>query len=45
LAPIDVSVKDPGEPMDAIIIPHKPNLESWLEDWLSGKNLWSEVWG
>src|SRR3954466_15478838 len=42
---VDVSVKDPAEPMDTIIIPNKPNLESWLEDWLSGKNLWNEVWG
>lgn len=42
---MDVSVKDVGAPMSSITIPHKPSLEAWLDDWLQGKDLWSEVWG
>jgi len=42
---VDPSVKDLGEPMASIILPHKPSLAAWFEDWLAGKNLWREVWG
>ena len=42
---MDVGVKGVGAPMSSITIPHKPTLQSWLEDWLEGKDLWSEVWG
>jgi SMI1 / KNR4 family (SUKH-1) len=42
---MDIGVKDAGAPMSSITIPHKSTLQSWLEDWLEGKDLWSEVWG
>jgi hypothetical protein len=42
---VDPSVKDLGEPMASIIVPHKPSLAAWLEDWLAGKDLWREAWG
>lgn len=41
----DVSVKEPGEPMETILHWHKPSFEVWLGDWLDGKDLWGEVWG
>ena len=40
----DVGVKEPGEEMETILLPHKPSFEAWLGDWLDGKNLWNEVW-
>lgn len=42
---IDVSAKEPDEPMESIIHFHKPSLEEWFSDWMAGKNLWEEVWG
>lgn len=42
---VDVSMKEPDEPMKDIIIFHKPSIDIWLNDWLEGKDLWSEVWG
>lgn len=41
----DVSVKESGEPMETVMHLHKPSFESWLGDWLAGKDLWGEVWG
>jgi len=41
---VDVQGKEPGEPMDSIIKLHKESLESWLSDWLDGKNLWREFY-
>lgn len=41
----DISVKEPGEPMQTIMHLHKPSFEVWLGDWLDGKDLWGEVWG
>ena len=41
----DLSVKEPGAPMETIMHLHKPSLEAWLGDWLDGKDLWGEVWG
>jgi hypothetical protein len=42
---VDVSAKEPGEPMSCIIHAHKPSIDQWLVDWLDGKDLWGEVWG
>jgi len=40
---VDVSAKDIGAPMDTIIKLHKPSFETWLSDWLDGKDLWNEA--
>ena len=41
---IDAAVKETGEPMESIVIFHKPSIEDWLSDWLEGKDLWQQVW-
>jgi hypothetical protein len=38
---VDVSGKEPGEPMDKIIKLQTDALERWLRDWLEGKDLWA----
>lgn len=42
---VDPSVKDIGAPMLSIVVPHKPTVDAWLQDWLDGRDLWREVWG
>ena len=42
---VDSSAKQPGAAMASILIPHKPTLAAWFDDWLDGKDLWAEVWG
>ena len=37
---VDVSAKEPGNPMDEIIKLQSASLEHWLSDWLDGKDLW-----
>ena len=37
---VDVSAKEPGEPMEKIIELQTGSLELWLNDWLDGKDLW-----
>lgn len=42
---VDVSGKEPGEPMSSIIRLHKNSIDQWLVDWLDGKDLWGQVYG
>lgn len=42
---VDAGVKDIGAPMSSIVLPHKDTLDQWLDDWMSGRDLWAEVWG
>jgi hypothetical protein len=38
----DIGSKKPGELMEMIPRLHRPSFETWLGDWLDGKNLWGE---
>lgn len=42
---VDPGSKDIGAPMSSIVLPHKDTLDQWLDDWMSGRDLWAEVWG
>ena len=42
---VGIGDKEPDEPMDSMIHPHKTSLAQWLDDWMEGKDLWKEVWG
>lgn len=38
----DTSVKTDGEPMSTIIHIHKTTFDAWIEDWIEGKDLWTD---
>lgn len=40
----DIGVKDPGEPMESILIKHKSSFEEWIRAWVDGVDLWAEVY-
>ena len=42
---VEAGVKDSGAPMSSIVLPHKDTLDQWLDDWMSGRDLWAEAWG
>ena len=42
---VDVTAKEPGEPMDKIIKLQRSSLELWFSDWLDGKDLWVSAKG
>jgi hypothetical protein len=42
---VDPSARDEGATIDSVTRPHKASFDDWIRDWLSGKDLWAEVWG
>lgn len=41
----DPNNREMGEPMEQQFIPHRESLESWLQGWIDGEDLWAETYG
>jgi hypothetical protein len=41
----DPNIRESGEPMEQQFIPHRESLESWVQGWLKGDDLWAETYG
>ena len=41
----DPNLREMGEPMSQQFMSHRPSLESWLQGWLDGEDLWAETYG
>lgn len=41
----DPNMREIGEPMEQQFIPHRESLQSWLQGWINGEDLWAETYG
>jgi len=41
----DPNNREMGEPMEQQFIHHRESLESWLQGWVNGEDLWAETYG
>lgn len=41
----DPNKREMGEPMEQQFIPHRDSLESWVNGWLNGEDLWAQTYG
>ncbi len=41
----DPNAREIGEPMEQQFISHRESLESWLQGWVNGDDLWAETHG